>query len=166
MRQDRSTLPMIPAIGVPDDPDSWLYMDALHLIKEGLLDPSLMGQSRDGPHAGSPQGAWERVIEVMRSAGQVGVYRNWLQTNGVVHECPAWCKSSHPTAAIYDPMGTEPIHEAVVGRLAGGAAQVSIEASTGAPAEIHVEVGERDLNAVQARKLAALLLDAAEIPDE
>ncbi len=166
MNRDRSTLPMIPAIGEPEDPTSWLYLDAMLLIKEGLLAPSLMthnGAWQDSDGRGVD--AWAQVVELLRELGQVGVYRKWLRTNGVIHTCPTWCQASHPSEAIYDPTGLEPIHTADVGNTDGKAAQVSIEAATGGPAEVHIELGESDLTSRQARQLAALLLDAADTTD-
>lgn len=167
MDQDRATLPMIPAVGEPEDPTSWLYLDAMHLIKDGLLDPSLVDHISDTTSTRSTgQDAWARIVELMRELGQVGVYRKWLRANGVIHTCPPWCQSAHPTQAIYDPMGVEPLHTADIGRVGRGVAEVTIEASTNEPAEVHVEMGERDLTPRQARQLAALLLDAAEASDK
>ena len=166
MDQDRYAMPMIPAVGEPEDPTSWLYLDAMHLINEGLLDPSLMAHSDGRRRAGSrADDEWARVVALMRELGQTGVYRKWLRRYGVVHTCPAWCQSSHPSIAIYDPMGTAPLHTADVGHVDRDAVEVSIEASTGGPAQVHVEIGERDLSARQARQLAALLLDAADAAD-
>ena len=184
---NRAELPVVTFLGVPDDPETWDYLDACHLHRQGLIDPSLMaweGQIDVPAGALAPQRfvsaeKWAKVQAILDTTGQRGAYEAHVRATGIVHVCPDWCPADdHPRAGIYD---LEAPEEAVIAHTRDlwtlnteedePKSEVHIalerwegyrEADKGTNLYLHAEA---PMTAAQARQVAAALLDAADTLD-
>lgn len=138
-------LPVYYQLGGHNPPaDVRALLDGCHLQESGLVD-----RAADLPE----------VLRLVADLGQDGCYEQHVRATGAVYECPPWCVASdHARRGLYDPQGGAPDHVAFDG---GG---VTVGACDGDPVQLHCE-GADGLTAVGARRLAAALLDAADVLD-
>jgi hypothetical protein len=127
-------------------PDVRALLDGCHLQEHGLIDTTAdLGE----------------VLRLVADLGQGGCYEAHVRATGVEYRCPDWCVSpDHARRGLYDPQGGAPDHVAY-----DSAVGVYVGACDGDPIQLDVSV-EGALDAAQARRLAAALLDAADVLDQ
>ena len=159
---ERATLPVVRSLGWNRDSE----------LLDGIADRAYL--EREGIIPEDPSIPMERSAELVAELGMTGAYNEHLRATGAVYTCPDWCEGGdHPRTGIVDPLEGGPLHVAAEYSWGRTVLRTVEEFNVSAyqledEDEAHIEIysSASGVEADEARRMAAALLNAADMLDK